>query len=193
MADKCSYTRINAHRQTGWIDTCLTSTGQNTHLYTLLMKYTQKPQYINNIHLQTHTPTHIVLRLSKVDVTLPVASPPNTHSNTRHYALDHCDCSLAHCSKDEGLQLAGAGSLLTLISTPHPPPSLSLSILLSPSDRRALLSQLIEPLPPPTATDRPCHCCSAKVRAWQLKLPTGGRGGEGTVGKWRMGTVAALH
>lgn len=115
--------------------------------------------------------THTALKLSRVDVTLPIASPPNTHSHTRHCAPDHCDCSLAHCSEDEGVQLAGAMALCSLSFLSF---SLSLSSSLPPSDCRALLSQLIEPLPPPTATDRPCHCCSAKVRAWQLKLPTGG-------------------
>lgn len=98
-----------------------------------------------------------------------------------HASLCRCEYALAYCSEDEGLQLASA-------NFPIPPPhTLSLPFVLTPPDGPTLLSQLIEPLPPPTAADRPCHCHSTKVRAWQLKLPTGwvvvvvvgGNGGDG--------------
>lgn len=102
--------------------------------------------------------------LGRVDLMLdPVPFDKHTYTHT-HVAMPWTERSPAYCSEVERLQLAGAGSALTLSPISLPPPSYSL----------AVLSQLIEPPPPPTAADRPCHCCSAKVRAWQLKLPTGG-------------------
>lgn len=93
------------------------TTHTHTHITERLVKQTR-------YRLDTTHTNHVCactligLMLSRVEVTLPIVHyPPNTHAGThthmhtiRHHAPDECNCSLAHCSEVEGLQLVGAGS-----------------------------------------------------------------------------------
>lgn len=160
------------HERTGWIDACHMYGAEHT-------RNTHRYCNTNNMHLRIYTHcTHA----EQSGCDSPHNLPTHTHT-CAHSSLCPGPMQLLSSSLLRGW---GAPISQRWLSAHSRPPSLP------PSHCPALLSELIELLPPPTATDRPCHCRSAKVRAWQLKLPTGvcewGGGGEGrgaVQGQWQ--------